>query len=275
MNKALCTGINNYPGSANDLQGCVNDANDWANALKNFGFNVTTVIDAAVTTDNIKNLLLKMITEAESGDTLVFTYSGHGTNVPDTSGDEDDSYDEALYLYNGVLLDDELREIISKLPTGANLIVILDSCFSGTATRAIGVRPKYMPGSTPIVGSKKKAFLSGEDMVEILLSGCNDDEYSYDAIINNRANGAFTYYALKSLTDDITYEEWMNKIHDDLPSRNYPQTPQLEGSKNNTNATVFSKSDAPEVPNDNSICYWLLLVLGILAVIGVIVGLSL
>jgi hypothetical protein len=28
--KALCIGINNYPGTHMDLQGCVNDANDWA-----------------------------------------------------------------------------------------------------------------------------------------------------------------------------------------------------------------------------------------------------
>ena len=28
--KALCIGINDYPGTQNDLSGCVNDANDWA-----------------------------------------------------------------------------------------------------------------------------------------------------------------------------------------------------------------------------------------------------
>ena len=31
-NKALCIGINNYPGTHMDLQGCVNDAEDWATA---------------------------------------------------------------------------------------------------------------------------------------------------------------------------------------------------------------------------------------------------
>ena len=31
--KALCIGINDYPGTQNDLNGCVNDARDWAAAL--------------------------------------------------------------------------------------------------------------------------------------------------------------------------------------------------------------------------------------------------
>jgi hypothetical protein len=30
---ALCIGINDYPGTANDLSGCINDAQDWANTL--------------------------------------------------------------------------------------------------------------------------------------------------------------------------------------------------------------------------------------------------
>ena len=33
MKKAVCIGINNYPGTSNDLQGCVNDANDWCALL--------------------------------------------------------------------------------------------------------------------------------------------------------------------------------------------------------------------------------------------------
>ena len=33
MKKAVCIGINNYPGIFNDLKGCVNDANDWADLL--------------------------------------------------------------------------------------------------------------------------------------------------------------------------------------------------------------------------------------------------
>ena len=31
--KALCVGINDYPGNESDLRGCVNDARAWAELL--------------------------------------------------------------------------------------------------------------------------------------------------------------------------------------------------------------------------------------------------
>ena len=39
--RALCIGINDYPGTGSDLAGCVNDANDWGDALQGRGFEVT------------------------------------------------------------------------------------------------------------------------------------------------------------------------------------------------------------------------------------------
>jgi len=67
----------------------------------------------------------------------------------------------------------------------------------------------------------------------VLLSGCKDEEYSYDAWFNGRPNGAFTYAALqtlKSLPDSATYRDWHRDIRNILPHVNYPQTPQLSGS---------------------------------------------
>jgi hypothetical protein len=67
----------------------------------------------------------------------------------------------------------------------------------------------------------------------VLLSGCRDEEYSYDAWFNGRANGAFTYVALQTLKDldeEATYRKWHAAIREILPHVNYPQTPQLSGS---------------------------------------------
>ena len=36
--RALCIGINDYPGTGSDLSGCVNDAKDWAGMLTGRGF---------------------------------------------------------------------------------------------------------------------------------------------------------------------------------------------------------------------------------------------
>jgi hypothetical protein len=65
---------------------------------------------------------------------------------------------------------------------------------------------------------------------DLLLAGCKDTEYSWDTSFHGRPTGAFTYYALKTLREGATYEEWFTAIRDYLPSTRLPQTPQILGS---------------------------------------------
>ena len=247
MKKAMCVGINNYVGSVNDLQGCVNDANDWDNLLRSFGFETEVILDAQATKANIINKFDNLVTSAQAGDVIVFTYSGHGTSVMDTSGDEPDGYDEALYVYDGVLLDDALRASIQNLKSGVHLTVISDSCFSGTVTRLMAEsdtrgKTRYVETDRVPPGTKRvRAFLAEEDMAEVLVSGCADDEYSYDAYINGRWNGAMSANAIDIIEakPDQTYNEFYDLLRDMLPSREYPQTPQLEGSAVNKRRNLF------------------------------------
>jgi hypothetical protein len=254
MKKAICVGINNYPGLGNDLQGCVNDANDWAKLLQLNGFESRVIIDGQATRANLLSAFENLITEASSDDVIVFTYSGHGTNVRDTSGDESDSYDEALYVYDGVLLDDELRTVIQKVKAGVHLIVISDSCFSGTVTRiASAGSPRYIKtDEIPANAKLKKRLLSDEDMVEILLSGCDDDEYSYDDYINRRWNGVFTANAIKIIKGSLTYNEFQEAVRKVLPSDQYPQSPQLEGSTKNKNRLLFETDSLSPLPEQEA-----------------------
>ena len=46
MKRSLHIGINDYPGTQNDLSGCVNDANDWEKTLSDRGFQTITLLDA-------------------------------------------------------------------------------------------------------------------------------------------------------------------------------------------------------------------------------------
>ena len=93
--RALCIGINNYPGVDSDLSGCVADAVDWSDLLKSKGFVTKTILDKQATGETIVSNLKHLVTQAIPGDTLVIQYSGHGTQVPDVSGDEPDRMDEA------------------------------------------------------------------------------------------------------------------------------------------------------------------------------------
>jgi hypothetical protein len=94
--RALCIGVNNYPGTHMDLSGCVNDANDWAAELATRGFAVSKLIDSQATKAAMVSGIQSLIAAAVSGDVVVITFSGHGTYVPDTNGDEIDGLDEAL-----------------------------------------------------------------------------------------------------------------------------------------------------------------------------------
>lgn len=254
--RALCVGINDYP--RNKLNGCVNDAKEWANLLKTtYGFtDVKIVLDRVATAKNVKDILLEMVKNSKDGDVLVFTYSGHGTNTPDRNGDELDRRDEAMCCYDKLLIDDELRAIISQKPAGVSLSIISDSCFSGTVTRAFMEKsltrknedpvPRFMPPEDIDFKAMKKAdikpLLGEEEMAEILLSGCNDKEYSYDANIFGKPMGAMSAYAIKIIQANpkITWQKMHTELRKKLPSRSYPQSPQLEGSKQNKSKPLFT-----------------------------------
>jgi hypothetical protein len=254
---SLHIGINNYPGSANDLRGCVNDANGWEDLLVGRGFNATKLLDSKATYKNVVREMKKIVSGAEKDSHIVITFSGHGTNVRDVSGDEQDKRDEALCLYDKLLIDDQLRDILSKLPKGAHLTFISDSCHSGTVTRSFlntlydedAPKPRYLPpeddeevfGIAP-KSISKKIFIPQGDMEEVLITGCNATQYSYDARIGGKFQGAMSHFALKILhaNPDCTYAEFYSSLRQSLPSRQYPQTPQLEGSDKNKDRKMFS-----------------------------------
>jgi hypothetical protein len=255
---SLHIGINNYPGTAHDLRGCVNDANGWEELLREtFGFTTKKLLDSKATYKNVVREMVKIVEKAGPGSHIVITFSGHGTNVRDVSGDEQDRRDEALCLYDKLLIDDQLRDILGKLPKGANLTFVSDSCHSGTVTRSFlntlydedAPKPRYLPPEDDQeafdIAPKsvtKKIFTPEKGMGEVLITGCNATQYSYDAKIGGRFQGAMSANALAILKEnqDLSYDEFYDLLRKKLPSRNYPQTPQLEGSVTNRRRKVFS-----------------------------------
>jgi len=276
---ALCIGINNYPGTHMDLQGCINDANDWAAELSSRGFAVTKLIDAQATKAAMSKAFKAIVGGAKKGDTTVITFSGHGTYVPDLNGDEVDGLDEGLCPYDlqtggAALLDDEIHAIFSSRAAGVRLVLISDSCHSGTVTRAAAAdpdsddvpRPRFMPMGNWLPPEKLPRGLSGTPVMmvpivsgvsaftnvmsrvagDLLLSGCKEgpNNFSYDAHFKGRPSGAFTYYALKALKTlkaGATYADWHAAINPTyLPSATYAQSPQLVGTATARKRKIFS-----------------------------------
>jgi len=260
--KALCIGINNYRGKSNDLRGCINDAKDWSGLLTTqYNFDEVEILtDNKATIPTVTKKWLKLIEEAKDGDTIVLTYSGHGTTVRDKNGDEADRRDEAICLYDGNMIDDTIRGIFNKRKEGVKLVFISDSCHSGTVSRSFieslygndeYSKPRYLPpeddfnafdlASIPV--AERAIFQPTQnDMNHVLISGCLPTEYSYDARLNGAYHGAMTFNAIKILKANpkITYADFYAKLRKALPSRNYRQTPQLEGLEANKNSLMFS-----------------------------------
>jgi hypothetical protein len=266
---ALCIGINNYPGTQNDLAGCINDAEDWTAALQARGFTVATMLDSQATKANMVRAIEELIGAASAGDSLIITYSGHGTFVPDAEGDEPDARDEGLCPYDidggNVLLDDDIHALFQRCPERVRLVLISDSCHSGSVIRwappdrdSDAPLPRFLPPAAWMpaealpknahgevltrvgTGTRPTVLSAGSDL---LMAGCQDQEFSYDARFTGRPNGAFTYYALKTLNSlpaEATYADWHAAIRRYLPSASYPQTPQIFGSKRNRKFKVLA-----------------------------------
>ncbi|MDH3402440.1 MAG: caspase family protein [Acidobacteriota bacterium] len=149
--KALCVGIDDYPTSP--LGGCVNDAELWAQTLEGIGFAEPVLLtDADATREGILTALGDLVDGAAPGDVLVFQYSGHGTQLPDLDGDEDDSNDESLcpvdFDEGAFVIDDDLWALLGRLGEGVSLTVFLDCCHSGSATRVAAGRAARPRAST-------------------------------------------------------------------------------------------------------------------------------
>ena len=136
--RAICVGINAYPG-ANQLYGCVPDAQLWARTLASLGFQTQLILDANATYNGLLSALKSMISSSKRGDVIVFQYSGHGTSVPHEGGQEPD---EAMVPFDfftsgALLLDKELASIFSTVPDGVNLTCFFDCCHSGDLDRLL------------------------------------------------------------------------------------------------------------------------------------------
>lgn len=280
--KALIVGINDYaptgPGGP-DLNGCVNDAKDMAVTLNAIGVVPLTPSRMQILTNNnatrarILAGLNWLVTGARRGDTLVFYYSGHGSYVVDTGGDEPDRRDETIcphdYATAGHLKDDDLRAIFRTLPAGVNLEVILDSCHSGTATRDLegavdgaGVRfiepplddslfADELPVRPMLADHKVVAESSDRVLVPVPVASLNhvlwaaakDAQLAQEMPIGGVVRGVFTYHFCRFLrsagTALILRRTLDHLVTGAVSAMVSSQTPQLEGASATFAEKVF------------------------------------
>ena len=149
--RALVIGIDAYQ-HGSPLKGAVSDAQDVAQALRQLGVtDLTLRLNQEVTRDRLAQDWVELLARSQSGDTLVLTYAGHGSQEPErVEGNEQDGKDEVLLLAGfsdtgpGTrerLVDDELYQWFREAnDRGLELLFVADACHSGTLTRGVDPR---------------------------------------------------------------------------------------------------------------------------------------
>ena len=148
VRRALVIGVN-YFGTRSQLQGCINDSRCMHYLLTHrLGFREDQVLFMTddhpdpmrrPTKANIFNGIRWLTTGLRPGQptSLFFSFSGHGSQQRDYSGQESDGLNETIlpldHEFAGQIVDDDLnRMLINPLPQGTKLHAVVDACHSGT-----------------------------------------------------------------------------------------------------------------------------------------------
>ncbi|MFB7511875.1 MULTISPECIES: caspase domain-containing protein [unclassified Streptomyces] len=236
-----------YEGWAGTLVACENDAHDMARIARAAGFEATVLLTPDGSVANVTGALGEAAARLGPGDVLLFTYSGHGGQMPrDEGGDaEPDAFDETLVLYDRQFLDDELRRAFRGFADGVRIVAFLDCCHSGTSIELPGgaeeaggaeeVRGRYLPEpwqrrlyerDRGFVEELRRSLAKdtpddGAAHTALLVSACQDDQVASDGDVN----GAFTE-ALLAVWDDGAfqggYRDFHRAIRERLPSSQRP-----------------------------------------------------
>jgi len=149
---ALLIGISDYihfdDVEGGDLPGAEHDALAWRDYFvmhERFPEeNVRVLLNGDATKAAIEAGITGWLADnAQQGDNVVVFFAGHGSQMWDESGDEDDGLDETIapadVLPNSTaadISDDEFNRWLGTIAT-ENVVVILDNCNSGTGTRDV------------------------------------------------------------------------------------------------------------------------------------------
>jgi hypothetical protein len=245
-----------YAGWSGPLGACEADAEDMETIARDRGFSTHQLLTAKATRAAVIDGIKAAAGRAAAGDIFLLTYAGHGGQVPDTEDDdgEADLQDETWCLFDGELIDDELHELWSGFKPGVRVLVISDSCHSGTVTRqqynelvASGVvrQPvtradgssapvfRVMPDDVAMrTYRKNKTFYkalardlpakpSAVRASVRLISGCQDNQLSMDGTFN----GLFTATLLRVWNDGAfqgTYRQFHRAIVKLMPPTQTP-----------------------------------------------------
>jgi len=250
-----------------DLVAAVNDAQYMHHLAQNvLGYSrAELLLNEAATTDQVLALLKEYAEQLHPGDILLLSYSGHGGQTQDlnslTPGDE--LNDQTWCLFDRQLIDDELAMAFSQFRKGVRILVVADSCHSGTVTKDLpegddaqaalnaefeatfqemvvrnNLRTKSLSKKETFdiyvkntelykaVYAKTRSGVRAKSTVQAavkLLSACQDSQVALDGL----QHGLFTAYLRKLLEDKTGHQMSIAEMAQNLRSSVPYQTPNL------------------------------------------------
>jgi metacaspase-1 len=134
LNGVDASKYNGWPGT---LSGCLNDANAMQAICANQGLTTQMLLDADANADAILGAIGQAAYNLQTGDTFIISYSGHGSQVPDTTGTSPNGLDSTWVAYDRMLLGHELYNLWGQFAPDVRIEVYSDSCHSGTVIREL------------------------------------------------------------------------------------------------------------------------------------------
>ena len=229
--KACLVGIN-YQGTSAELRGCVNDVYILRDLLvsqyKYKPEDIVILTDQIATKQNILLAFTSLVQQAKSGDSICFSFSGHGFYTKDTNNDEADGNDECIVTADHYgILDDEFKTILeTHLQPDVNMFSIFDSCHSGTVLDL-----KYSFDNN-VITTVNESYKETKGNV-ILLSGCRDNQESAEAYINNSFQGALSAVFVMAVRNNptMTWNELLIRMREIMVFNHFDQVPQISSGK--------------------------------------------
>ena len=274
---ALIIGISDYQNFGDemggDLPGAVNDANAFRDvAVARLGVpeaNVHLVLNASATRERIETEFTQWLPSVVGPDDIVWIFfAGHGSQVWDEDGDEEDGLEETICPTDVArgspdmdIVDDEIALWLQGIPA-AEVVVFWDKCHAESSTRAVTpfARPRALdrepeqdldrPSRTGLREARAARALGDRiarrpleewrgrrvpNIVEVAAS--QSDQVAVDAAFEapdgeTRFGGAFTTNFVKNAwqaPSDATLEDLFERTRNDLRSQRFQQQPQLSG----------------------------------------------
>ena len=218
------------------LKGPEFDAEDMRAIAEKMGFDPEVMLSPEATRSAVLNKISEAAQALMSGDIFLITFSGHGSNLP---GNENDSKDETWCMFDGQISDNELFHHYCEFKEGVRILVVSDSCHSGTVIKLHGSAvAKRLPDETEsFTYLSNKTFYDNirkalperneQDLKATikLLAACQDNQEAED----DDFNSLYTR-ELKKVWQQGSFQGNYQQFHDALLARfnNTLQTPNYE-----------------------------------------------